>query len=876
MPETKLLESIFQRLPTASAIVDQQGEIVLCTLVAREMFQSFEQEARNQNISFLFDSELEWPKITSSAENGPLTLSLRGSNSKLRLTLERYGKEDQDLYLVHFELMDDKHPVLNRGPRELVFFIEHNGKVKQCSSNLHNLTGLYSKDVLGQLFWKVVHKEDSAEVEHVFKQQQKAPEHERPIRFRIKSAEGEHLWMEGECSSIFDNNGRIDFTVCSSRDITEQVKAEADQELLEKRFLEVFESVDEGIVYQDAHGAITNANKAAEQILGLTIDQMQGRTSMHPEWKATHEDGSDYPGDTHPAMMALKTGKIIKNKIMGVYQPEVQQHVWIRVNSYPLFEHRSKTPTAVYTTFSNITKEYQSVKALERSESMFRTLFDNAFQFIGLLNPDGTLIDANETGLRFMGLTKDQVIGVPLYVTPDGMLTEETQERIKTGIEQAGQGRFVRFDFELRGIEGQPITLDFSLRPVKNEEGEVIMIVPEGRDVTAKIEMAKDLSRYSSMMNSIVESVPTALFYTDKDGQVLRANKMATTMFGFATEELVGSSLSKVLLDASKVIKELKKDKGSKHNAQSVAFTVDGKRIPISVTFSNVMGAEDELAGRLFLVEDISESLEAERLRNEFTSQLSDMVTERTQELQEAKDELEKLLSIEKELNAMQSHFVMSASHQFRTPLTIIQSCAEMLEELTSQLKQEATRSPFLKYIKRIIQHVQRTISLMDDIMMLGQITSGAISPRKEKLDLVRCVRELIAQHEDTVAAERLEFTVEGENREVKLDRKLFEEPINNLLSNALKYSEKQVPVRLLFGEETVAIEVEDRGLGIAPEDQNNLFQPFFRSSEVSSYEGTGLGLAIAKEYVEAQGGIIEFESTLEQGSVFRLIYNYH
>ena len=85
----------------------------------------------------------------------------------------------------------------------------------------------------------------------------------------------------------------------------------------EVRYRTLFETMVFGVVYQDINGQIISANRAAEEILGLSIDQMQGRTSTDPRWKSIHEDGSEFLGETHPAMVALKTGKIIKNVIMG-------------------------------------------------------------------------------------------------------------------------------------------------------------------------------------------------------------------------------------------------------------------------------------------------------------------------------------------------------------------------------------------------------------------------------------------------------------------------------------------------------------------------------------------------------------------------------
>ena len=164
---------------------------------------------------------------------------------------------------------------------------------------------------------------------------------------------------KGECCVLF-------------LDITENVKAKEALVESEERHRNLFESMVQGVVYQEVSGSIIAANPAAQRILGLTIDQMMGRTSIDPRWKATHEDGSDFPGETHPSMVALRTGKSVKNVIMGVFHPQDEQLHWIKIDAIPRFKKGELTPFQVYTTFTDITddkeKQTEIVRAKERAE----------------------------------------------------------------------------------------------------------------------------------------------------------------------------------------------------------------------------------------------------------------------------------------------------------------------------------------------------------------------------------------------------------------------------------------------------------------------------------------------------------------------------
>jgi PAS domain-containing protein len=96
----------------------------------------------------------------------------------------------------------------------------------------------------------------------------------------------------------------------------------------------LFNTMTQGVVYQNAEGKIIAVNPSAEKILGLSFDQMTGRTSMDPRWKAVHEDGSDFIGEEHPAMLALQTGEKVVDVIMGVFNPEKETYRWIRIDDY--------------------------------------------------------------------------------------------------------------------------------------------------------------------------------------------------------------------------------------------------------------------------------------------------------------------------------------------------------------------------------------------------------------------------------------------------------------------------------------------------------------------------------------------------------------
>ncbi|MDG4597908.1 MAG: PAS domain S-box protein, partial [Candidatus Contendobacter sp.] len=149
-------------------------------------------------------------------------------------------------------------------------------------------------------------------------------------------------------------------------DLSSRARAVERAQISEVGYRQLFDTMAEGVVYQNAAGEITSTNPAARRILGLSVDQINGRTSADPDWRTLDENGAELPGDRHPSMIALRTGQPVAGVVMGVFNPQIAQTRWIRVNAIPLFEPGQDQPHQVYATFSDITEIIESTQAQTR------------------------------------------------------------------------------------------------------------------------------------------------------------------------------------------------------------------------------------------------------------------------------------------------------------------------------------------------------------------------------------------------------------------------------------------------------------------------------------------------------------------------------
>lgn len=260
--------------------------------------------------------------------------------------------------------------------------------------------------------------------------------------------------------------------------------------------------------------------------------------------------------------------------------------------------------------------------------------------------------------------------------------------------------------------------------------------------------------------------------------------------------------------------------------------------------------------GVLILSIDITEQkkLEEELLR--FNKQLERTVEERTTELSNALDR-------EKEMNELKSHFVSFASHEFKNPLSAMQMSLNILEEFNiSPHKKE--REKFHGYIRESITDM---FQVVDGFLSLNKLEQGADYYKKERLNLPELITSEINKIESVFKKpQKIIYQHCGEH-DVVSDKQILASIISNIVSNALKYSDKTVKVNTETSKHRIHIKVTDKGIGVPEEDQNSLFQKFFRGTNTEDTQGTGLGLHIVKQYTDLLEGKINFTSKVNKGT---------
>jgi PAS domain S-box-containing protein len=287
--------------------------------------------------------------------------------------------------------------------------------------------------------------------------------------------------------------------------------AEAALRVSEQRYRTLVTSLHEGVVLQHHDGSIQACNPSAEQMLGLTSDQLVGRTSIDPRWRAVREDGSDFPGDEHPAMVALRTGKPSRGEIMGVHKSD-DTVTWLTVNAQPLFQPEAQTPYAVVTSFFDITEQRRIEQEVRYQKTLLECLCEASLDGILVVSPDRRWLYLNQRFASMWNFSDEVVaaassaIGLPamLEQVVDSARARARIEAIYANIHPSGQE-------ELHLHDGR--IFERYSAPVLHGDGTFYGRVWYYRDVTEREAVARAKRAFVSAVSHELRTPLTAIHF---------------------------------------------------------------------------------------------------------------------------------------------------------------------------------------------------------------------------------------------------------------------------------------------------------------------------------------------------------------------------
>lgn len=477
----------------------------------------------------------------------------------------------------------------------------------------------------------------------------------------------------------------------------------------------------------------------------------------------------------------------------------------------------------------------------------FKILFDHIPESLIVLSPGDTVLFFNQKaadGKPSFGLGAQYIDLIP----------GPHKDTVQRALDSARQTQSLQMvELECPQDDGRNQFYEIVYNPVINSQQILQFICVYSREKTSEkiferrsIQMLHQYANLIENANAIIFSVDSRHYITDWNRESVRVtlyekDDVFTKKIEQFVEKEQQQSFSDVIEDVINGV--------AAGNVELQLRKKDGVPVTVLLNATARLNAAGAVVGVLFVGQDVTELWE-------YRKSLEEQIEDRTKKLRMA---LEK----EKELVDLKNRFVSMASHEFRMPLSTINSSVNFVRN------NEALREEDVEKLRVIETQINHMRSMIDDVLTIGKVEASKLKATKHNVDLVSFLRNVIAE----VKAQQMErsviFKTPASPIPIQSDEKLLRNIFINLLTNAIKFSPVTSSVEIVIAQTQTHVEVRiiDHGIGIKPDDIEKVFTPFNRGSNTGTIKGTGLGLSIVKRAAETLGGSIHADSTVGIGT---------
>ncbi len=597
-----------------------------------------------------------------------------------------------------------------------------------------------------------------------------------------------------------------------------------------------FDSVPEAVMVLDPEFRIQRANQAMTDLLVLQPESLLGKHCF----ELVHDRTSPVPDC--PLRQMLQSGKQEQREIA---EPRLSKV--FDVSATPLWEGGGLR--GCVHVIRDITERKRVQEQLRKSSLYARSLLEASLDPLVTISRDGKILDVNQTTELTTGIERETLIGSDFcdYFTDP--------EKARRGYEQVFAEETVRdYPLAIRHASGKITDVLYNATVFRNEAGEIEGVFAAARDITERKRAEEEVRKASLYARTLLEASLDPLVTISREGKITDVNEATEKVTGVSRERLIGSDFSDYFTDPEKARQGYEQvfAEGTVRDYALGIRHASGKSTDVLYNASVFKNEIGEIEGVFAAARDITERKRAEEEVRRLNDELEQRVIQRTAELEAANKELEA--------------FTYSVSHDLRAPLRHISGFSKILtEEYGSSLAPDAQH-----HLQRIQEGTRRMGLLVDDLLNLGRI--GRHEVRLQITGLNAVANEVIAELKPECAGRQVEWKMDNLPF-VECDPALLKQVLQNLLSNALKFTRPRSPAVIEIGQETQAgtpvVFVRDNGVGFNMKYADKLFGVFQRLHRPEDFEGTGVGLATVQRIVQKHGGRIWAEAELDKGATF-------
>lgn len=612
-------------------------------------------------------------------------------------------------------------------------------------------------------------------------------------------------------------------------------------------------SIGDGVIVSDASGHVTLLNPIAEKLTGWSFSDAKGRP-VRAIFNIIDSNTKDLI--LNPVDKVLSTGETVylSNHTTLIAKNGEQHH--IADSAAPIRDHNNQIMGMVLV-FNDVTEAYRLRKEIADSHKKLSQVMGDMHAMVATLTPEGAITFINNKPLSLAGMSHANVLNQKLWKCFWFNYDKTVQQNVQSACQSAAEGQQIYYDLPMQTLDGL-IWIEFGLHPVKNDKGEVELLVWEGRDITSRKLAENTLKEQKTEQSLILNNLTDAVITINSQGRIQSFNSAAEKIFAYSADEVMGQTINTLMTSS---------DAGN-HDQYMGNYFRSGK--------SKIMGIGRELSakrknGEIFPIHlSIAELPPAIDGGKRFVASIQD-VTQRKQQ--------QEILQRSQKMDAL-GKLTGGIAHDYNNMLGVILGYCDLLEPaLTAQAKH-------LGFLKQIRHAGERGVMLTQKLLSYSR-QKPANAELVDLDQLLRTQQEMLAK--TLTARIQLKMQLDAEQNSIKVNLGDLEDCILNLCINAMHAMEdvgcltlqtqtinidaKNAMVLNIPEGQYVVLIVKDTGVGMSEEIRGRIFDPFFSTK---GDKGTGLGLSQVYGFMERSKGAIKVFSEPGHGATFSLYFPVH
>jgi len=613
---------------------------------------------------------------------------------------------------------------------------------------------------------------------------------------------------------------------------------------IDEKFRSLVLDMPVGVLIQGQQAEILLCNPKALELLGLSYDQLMGKTSFDPDWNVIHEDGSPFPGQAHPVPQAIATGQSVRNVVMGVYRPMTRDRVWLLVDAEPKFTG-DRTLSHVVCTFIDITERKRAEDALRESNELFSLFMKHSpvYTYIKTVtSTESRVLQASKNFQQMIGVPGSDMVGK----TMEDLFPPDLAASITVDDWTVVSNREVlKIDEELNGRSYTSIKF-----PIV--KGDATLLAGYTIDITEIKQAEENLKESEERFRALHNASFGGIAIHDK-GLILECNQGLSTITGYSIEEIIGMDGLLLIAPGSRDFVKGNIISGYEKPYEAMGIRKNGEEYPLRLEGRNIPYKGRQV--RTVEFRDITEYKHNEAERERLHAQLT---------------QAQKMESV--------GRLAGGVAHDFNNMLGVILGHVELAQDELDPLH------PLFAHLEEIRKAARRSADITRQLLAFAR--KQTIAPKV--LDLNETVEGMLTMLRRLIG-ENISFSWQpGANLwAIRMDPSQMDQILANLCVNARDAIQEGIgniavaTGRNTFDEEYCAnhpgfvvgeyvwIAVSDTGMGMGKDILANIFEPFFTTKGVG--EGTGLGLATVYGAVKQNNGFINVYSEPDKGTTFTI-----